>query len=111
MTPPLWDMLGSTGDGQSLTFRTAAVSLPALQIGATDVAVSWAAGQPPMPGTSWQAALSIDATSVLLGKLGMPQIKDGSKTTTGCVVQIPQSTLSILALGSGTLLVLAYMPT
>ncbi len=84
--------------------RYATKSLPALAIGATDVALTWDTA---MPTTSYTVVPSITGSSTTAGKI-TAQVKNGTLTQAGCTVTV--STLIAVSLGGATLTAIAFSP-
>lgn len=91
----------------SRAMRSAAVPLPALAIGATDVAVVWAVL---MPDTSYQAFPSVAGGALVAGKL-LTTVKLTSRTVDGCTVTVTNISAGAIADASGVLWVLAVNPS
>ncbi len=85
--------------------RQATRSLPALSIGATDLAVTW---DSPMPTATYTVVPSITGSATTAGKISA-QVKTGTLTTTGCTITV--STIIALSLGGATLTAIAFSPS
>jgi hypothetical protein len=96
---------GPAGPTPKMTAPLEPVTLPALQVGANDVSLTWAT---PMPSTSYQVFPSLSGTQALLGKLDV-LVKPG-QTKTGCVVTIANTSILPISLGAGTVSALAFSP-
>ncbi|GAB7053121.1 hypothetical protein [Catenuloplanes indicus] len=96
--------------GPAATARLAApeepAMLPALQVGANEVSLSWKTA---MPTASYQVFPSLSGSTAILGKLDVV-VKPGSQTTTGCKVTVVNTSVLPIAVGAGTVSALAFSP-
>lgn len=95
---------GAKGDpgtpGTNAGAQKVLIALPAQAAGTKVVIVTWPT---PMPNSTYAVTVGFETTSALVGKL-VGAVVSGTKTTTGCTVQV--SATAALATGSVTLAVI-----